>query len=259
MNLNAKFSKILSYIFIIVGIVIIAYSIGISPIVSGISKMLIMLGLIVTVLGCIKLSIIKNNNIPFIKTFENIINIIICIFLILFIIIESFIIAYSNNQDTSKTDYVLVLGAGLWGDTPSNTLTKRLEGAMKISKDNKEAKIVVSGGKGPGETVSEAEAMAKYLISKGIDERVIIKENKSTNTLENMKYSKKVIDKDSEGDKSKTVTIVTSNFHMFRANFLAKRCDINTKMYSTDILAAIKPAYYIREFFAVLKSYLFDR
>ena len=59
--------------------------------------------------------------------------------------------------------------------------------------ENPETKAVLSGGKGDGESITEAQAMCNYLVEHGIDRERLILEEKSTNTTENLKFSLGII------------------------------------------------------------------
>jgi uncharacterized SAM-binding protein YcdF (DUF218 family) len=118
--------------------------------------------------------------------------------------------------------------------------------------ENKNSIAIVSGGQGSGEDISEAEAMSKYLLSKGISKNRIIKEDQSTNTNQNILFSNKFMP---EGNR-KTV-IVTSRFHVYRAIQIAKKQgleDVQGLGAPTDKILAL--SYYVREFIAVMKDRL---
>lgn len=255
MSLN----KGINVFLLILGLILIFYGSGISFLVNGIAKALIVLGVLFLLMGVSKVIFYKYSYIKSMDILNKVMNFFITTFLIIFIVIESVIGVYGFKKDVSKSDYIIVLGAGLWGDTPSDTLIRRLEGALKLSKINPDVPIIVSGGKGKGETITEAEAMSRYLISKGVSKESIIKEEKSTSTFENIKFSKEIIDKINKDNKTQKVTIVTSNFHSFRAKLMASRFQLTSKTYSTSMKKVIEPAYYIREFFAFIKSFIFDR
>lgn len=176
-----------------------------------------------------------------------------------FIIIEGLIISNSFKKDTRVPDYIIILGAGLRGSTPSQALYDRLNESLKLLGDLPESvKIIVTGGMGPGETMTESQAMKDYLVSKGIDENRIIEENKASSTFENMKYSKAIID--ATGKKNYKVTIVTNNFHMLRSKILAKRVGFKeVYCHASPLMPYITPVYYFREYFALIKSAVFDR
>ena len=119
-------------------------------------------------------------------------------------------------------------------------------------KENTDSKAVLSGGKGPGENITEAEAMRRYLSAEGIEESRLILEDKSTSTEENLKYSAQVI-----GSKDAKVGIVTNNFHVFRAMQLGEKQGYTNL---SGIAAASDPRfqvhYLLREFFALVKEKL---
>ncbi len=174
-----------------------------------------------------------------------------------FIIIESLIVYHGSKSDTAKVDYLVVLGAGLWGETPSLTLRQRLDESLKFIKENPSTKVVLSGGMGPGETITEAEAMRRYLVEHGVDEKLLIKEDKSTSTKENLRFTRELLRKIDNRDNIK-IKIITTNFHMFRSKLLAKSNGFEVYGQPAPIHPLLIPAYYIREYMAVIKSLIFD-
>ncbi len=168
------------------------------------------------------------------------------------LLIEGTIIHYSGKEAESGADYVIVLGAQVKGTTVSKTLKNRLDTAVEYLKDNTQTLVIVSGGQGTGEDITEAEAMSSYLKSKGIPEERIIKEESSTNTAENIKYSKKLI----KGDEPKVV-IVTNGFHVFRALSIARKQGLSQAQglaVPSDKILMLN--YYVREAAGVLKDFL---
>lgn len=157
------------------------------------------------------------------------------------------IIKEGMKKPEKNADYVIVLGARVKGTKPSKALYRRIESAAVYLKQNPKAKVVVSGGRGPDEGISEAECMRRALKHMGIDEIRIIKEETSKNTEENLKNSVKLIGTD------KKVVIATCSFHMYRAMCLAKKIGMKKvsgcASYPGTVLLL---NYYIREFFAVI-------
>jgi uncharacterized SAM-binding protein YcdF (DUF218 family) len=137
-------------------------------------------------------------------------------------------------------------------------MESRLEDALKVVNDHQEAKVILSGGQGSGEMITEAAAMSSYLISHGVDDKRIIKEERSTSTFENLANSQEILNKISLGKNAKGI-LVTSDFHLFRAEFLAKRLGLDVIGDSAPSLIWLRPQSYIREYFGVIKSYLMDR
>ncbi len=168
-------------------------------------------------------------------------------------------IAFMANINTPdfKEDAVIVLGCGLHGNVPSRNLVDRLDKAVEYSQKNPNALIVVSGGQGPQETCSEAEAMKKYLVDKGIDSNKIVEENKSTSTNENYQFSKAILD--NAFDSEYTIVYITNSFHSYRAGKLAKINGLNPRAYNAKTkIDSIIPNY-AREVLAVIQLWVFGR
>lgn len=133
----------------------------------------------------------------------------------------SSIINLMHIRKNRHFDYIVVLGCGVIGDRVTPLLAGRIEKGIELLKKNPSAKIIMSGGQGPGEDLPEGEAMAKYAMDKGVEEDRIIIENKSVNTRENLLFSMALMD----GDRPK-IALVTTSYHVFRALMLAKQCGL---------------------------------
>lgn len=164
-------------------------------------------------------------------------------------------IAVYGNIDTSsgKEDIIMVLGCAVNGTEPTQPLVERLETAIKAYNKNNSAYILVSGGQGPQEDISEADAMADYLISRGVDSSNIIKEDRSTSTSENYKYSKEILD---SRFSNYTITIITNDFHIYRAKQLAKLADLEVTSIHAKTPFTSAPMMYLREVLAILKLWI---
>lgn len=175
-----------------------------------------------------------------------------------FIIVEGLILTSIKPQENiDEIDCLLILGAGLRGDKPSLILSTRLNKSLEYIEQYPDTPIIVSGGQGPGETITEAEAMKKFLVNNGVGENIIIKEEESTSTKENLIFSKSILDS-IEGKKKHKVLIVTNNFHMFRAKYLAKKYNLVPYGAPVETPTFVLLNYLVREYFAVIKSFIFD-
>ena len=167
-------------------------------------------------------------------------------------VLEIPIIRGAVSEPDSNADYVIVPGAKVNGTNPSRVLRQRLDKAIEYAEQNSDSEIIVTGGKGTDEDISEAEAMKNYLVKKGISDDRIITENKAADTGENLEYSKDII-----GDTDKSIVIVTSDFHMYRAVKIAEQTGftrISGLPARTD--AGLIPNYYVREAFGVIKYFV---
>jgi len=147
-------------------------------------------------------------------------------------------------------DYVIIHGAGLLeGGRVSKLLADRLDKAISVyQKDPTPPVLIPSGGKGSDEMMSEAEAMAGYLMDKGIPEEKIIKEDQSKTTLENLKNSKAIID---EQPGPKYTALVTSNYHVYRALRYCRKIGLKCTGIGSHVAFYYWPSALIREFIAI--------
>lgn len=169
-----------------------------------------------------------------------------------------FLAVYGGNDNADYTEQtVIVLGCGIRGERVSVGLAKRLDKAAEYHEKNSDAMIIVSGGQGPQEDISEALAMKRYLMEKGIAEDKIIMEDKSTSTITNFKYSHEIMKE--MGLKDDSVVFVTNGYHVYRAASYAKAEGLTVNHLGTDIIWYTIPMNYMREMLAVLKMWVFDR
>ena len=105
---------------------------------------------------------------------------------LVFVVVEGILIGYGGSKPDAGADYVIVLGARVNGAKPSYNLEKRIRKAYRYLNDNPKTRAVLSGGKGPGEDISEAQAMYTYLTELGIAKERLILEDKSVNTDQNL-------------------------------------------------------------------------
>lgn len=176
------------------------------------------------------------------------------LFLVSFIVIEMAIIKEMKSYegvDHQDIEVAIVLGAGLNGDQLSNTLKRRLDKGVEYFSRNKEALIVLSGGQGKDELITEAEAMHIYLTSLGISQERLILEDKSKTTKENLSHSIQLIQQ--MGIKAPKVLIITSDYHMYRAKQIAKSMNIEAIGLPSETSLFIRLNYMLREYFAVVK------
>lgn len=152
-----------------------------------------------------------------------------------------------------KEDILIVLGAGVHGETPTNPLVKRLDAAVEYLNKNKKSYVIVTGGQGPQEDVTEAFAMEKYLIENGISADRIIKEEQATSTSENYSYSKEIID---ERFANASIAVITNDFHIYRSKKLAHIAGIEVSTLHADTPASGRVSMYFRELLAVLKLWI---
>lgn len=170
---------------------------------------------------------------------------------LLFIGVEGLIFSGFRQHAEPGADVVIVLGAQWKNGGPSYVLAKRLDAALAYLKDNPDTMVIVSGGQGSDEPISEAEGMAGYLEAAGIEPERIIQENASTDTNENLEFSAKFTDK-----AEARVVIVTNNFHVYRAMKIAqKKGYAHVEGLAADSYPTMLPNNLLREFFGMAKDF----
>lgn len=173
----------------------------------------------------------------------------------LFVLFSVSIFLYGSHDTVCyDEDAVIVLGAGIRGEKVSKSLAFRLDAAIKFHKKNPDAMIIVSGGQGKQEVISEALAMERYLIANGVNPEKIIKEDRSTSTIENFRFSIELLDEYFSKDCS--VAFITNDFHILRAELVAKSAGIDVTHLSASTTWYTVPMIYMREAIAYIKYFL---
>lgn len=157
-----------------------------------------------------------------------------------------------RRSEKEPCRYLIVLGAQVSGRRITDSLKRRLDRAKEYLVQNGETLVIVSGGRGKGEDLSEAEAMASYLVKNGIAKERIFQENQSRTTKENLLFSAALIK-----ESGCLVGIVSNNFHLYRALQYAKAAGYSKVC---PIAASCNPVlfvnYMVRECFAIWKMWL---
>lgn len=167
----------------------------------------------------------------------------------LFIIVESQVVSSMNVQPKEDLDYVIVLGAGMRGTTPTRPLLLRIQRAYDYMMDNPDTMLIASGGQGANEDISEAECIRSTLVEMGLDESRILLEDQSRDTIENIRNSYELIE-----DKNSEVGIVTNGFHIWRSVSIAhSQGHENVSGVPAKTLMPVGIHYTVREFFGYLK------
>lgn len=190
------------------------------------------------------------------RKLRKVLEIVIIIDICFFLAVTGVVITRGAKNTVNYTeDCAIVLGSGIRGETVLPTMQNRLNACLDYYHRNDKAIIVVSGGQGPHESISEAEAMKRYLVSHGVPASQIIKEDKSHNTKENFSYSKKILDQRYGGD-NYTIVCITSHYHVFRSERIALKQGFDVHTLSANVNWHLLPFAYIREFLSILKYWI---
>lgn len=185
------------------------------------------------------------------KLIFKVLMILILIFLIISVYIGFSIYSFTNNK-IKKSDGILVLGCRVKGETPSVSLERRMETALNLYNKGYGEKIILSGGQGKGEDITEAEAMRRYFIANRVNPLDLIIEDKSTTTYENIEFSKKLMDR----NKIESIIIVSNGYHLKRASSIAEKFNIDAtyKGFVLSDYPTVELKGFLREILATYKN-----
>jgi len=167
-----------------------------------------------------------------------------------------FLMVYGNISRVNYTeDVVIVLGAGLHNGQVGDHLAARLDTALDYLQRNPQVMVIVCGGLGANQPVTEAEAMAQYLIAHGVTRENILLEDRSTNTYENLVFANEIL-KEHFPD-GFTAALITNDFHIFRAETLAQQNGINANPRGAPTPWHSWTVNYLREMLAIVNMWVF--
>ena len=161
----------------------------------------------------------------------------------------------ARHEPEKNKDFLIILGCGLRKDgTPTPLLQGRIDRALTFyerqkAETGKELVFVTSGGRGPDEVISESESMKRYLMERGVPEEKIIQEDRSADTMENMKLSKEKI---WALDPNAKVAFSTTNYHVFRSGLFARRVKMRAVGMGAETKWYFWPNAAVREFAGLL-------
>ena len=174
---------------------------------------------------------------------------ILCVIAASFLIVEGIILSnMSGKASANETEYIVILGCQVNGSFASLPLLRRGYNAVNYLKSHENVKAVITGGQGPREDITEAEAMRHLLAENDIGEDRILIEDKSRSTIENLKFADELYNL-----LDKNIVIVTSDYHMFRSLSIAKKLGYqNVAGLAARSQLSVLPAYLLREYMAVM-------
>lgn len=184
------------------------------------------------------------------KWIRSVYYVLLAVFLVSFFFIETKVISYMNAEPPADLDYVITLGASVRDGKPTSPLMFRIEKTAEYLADNPASKAVASGGKGPAESMSEAECIRQYLLGYGINDSRILLEDRSSDTQENIRFSFQMI------PEGASVGIISNSYHLYRACRIAEENGYRVSAIPAVTLLPLGIHYTVREFFAVAEMEL---
>ncbi len=203
------------------------------------------------------LGLLENRALSLAKALRLILSILVCLGILAAVVTGTVIYDASLGDADRDCEYIVVLGAGLNGENPSLTLKNRLDAAYAYLAAHPDTVCVVSGGQGPDEVIPEAECMARVLTEMGIAPERIWQEDKSTSTMENLRFSLDLIE-EKTGTRPRTVGIVSSEYHQYRAGLMAASLGAESvSIPGKTSWFSLWANYHMREIVAVWAYWLF--
>lgn len=176
----------------------------------------------------------------------------ICFCVVWFFVVQLLVVSAMNASAPPSVDVLLILGAQVKGEEPGIALSERLASAYAYMEENPATAAVLCGGKGPGEDITEAECMYRYLTERGISPERLILEDRSTSTSENVRFARALI-----ADQNASAAVLTSHFHVWRSVHLAKACGwTNVYGAAAPFSPILTPHYMAREFLTITTDFL---
>ena len=188
------------------------------------------------------------------KRFKIMLTVLLALGLLLFTVGEVPVLLAAGGTPGFDADWLIVLGAGVNGDTPSLSLLNRLHTAKAYLDAHPDCRAVLTGGRGSGEDLSEAEAMYRWLTAQGVDPARLIREDRAVSTRENIEFSLPLIP-DAEHQR---IAVCSSEYHLYRAQFFARQAGFDLGgIPAKTTLPVLKLNYSVRESFCVLYFWVF--
>lgn len=180
--------------------------------------------------------------------------------LLLFGVLQIVIAVHDGGRIAGQPDLMMVFGCQVRRDGPSILLRDRLDTALDYLEDHPDLPVLVTGGKGDNEHLSEAQAMEDYLVERGIDESRITMEDRSFNTRENLLFSREILEEQGNDPGEMNILAVSNGFHLARIEMLAHRFgygEVST-LAAPSSHAPTAVRMFFREPLALVKSFVFD-
>jgi|LFRM01.1.fsa_nt_gb uncharacterized SAM-binding protein YcdF (DUF218 family) len=165
----------------------------------------------------------------------------------------SVIMIRNIRSEALQRSTVIVLGCKVNGEEPSLALARRIDAAIEYLEKYPESVVIVSGGQGPDEGISEAEAMRRRMTVQGIAPERIFMEDQSTSTYENLTFSMQIMKDMNLRDDT---IIITEGYHLTRALYMAESLGMDAQGLSAKTVRWLLPTAWVREWFALTASYL---
>lgn len=129
---------------------------------------------------------------------------------------------FGYRDEARDADAIVVLGAAQYDGRPSPVLKARLDHAISLYEQGLAERMIMTGGVGVGDTVSEAEVSRRYAVRHGIAAEAILIERSGLSTEASMRAVVSLMEENRLG----RAILVSDPFHMLRLRLLASQLGI---------------------------------
>lgn len=134
------------------------------------------------------------------------------------------VVIYGRRDEARPADSIVVLGAAQYDGRPSPVLQARLDHAIDLYRADYAPYLILTGGVGVGDTVSEAEVGKRYAMHAGVPSQRILVEPAGVSSDQSMRTVRRLLD--AKGLRS--AILVSDPFHMLRVHLLASQLGIES-------------------------------
>ena len=149
------------------------------------------------------------------------------------ILINAYMFEFSNRYiitvdeaSLESYDCVLVLGAGVWGNSPSHMLEERLNRGIEVYNTGCTDRILMSGDHGR-EEYDEVNVMKGFAVDSGVEADTVFMDHAGFSTYESMYRARDVFGVNK-------VIIVTQKYHLYRAVYNARKLGLDAYGVAAD-------------------------
>ncbi|WP_258067065.1 YdcF family protein [Arthrobacter sp. GMC3] len=171
---------------------------------------------------------------------------------VVFVIFLAYAVAYGRMRYSISPDVVVILGSQVMGGKVPPLLRSRLDKGLEVygkAPADVPPLLIPSGGRGPGESCSEGEAMAEYLLAQGVPQQDVAAETRAANTEQNLRFSAVVA---ATHGRRGPLLVVTSNYHVLRAALLSRKVGLDAQVVGSPTAHYFLPSAFLREYVAIL-------
>jgi uncharacterized SAM-binding protein YcdF (DUF218 family) len=124
----------------------------------------------------------------------------------------------ARNGEPREADAIVVMGAAQYNGRPSEVFRARLDHALALYEAGYAPRVILTGGKMPGDTYTEAETGAQYLVDRGVPASAVSWENEGRDSWQSMQGVANLL----EGSDVESLLIVSDGFHLLRSEMMAR-------------------------------------